>query len=114
MRATWQGEVVAESDDVQVVDGYTYFPLDAVDDRYLRPSCHRSTCPWKGTASYFDVIVGDAVNARAAWTYPQPSVRAAARVGGRIAFWRGVKVERDADTDEEPGGRLRRMLTRRA
>lgn len=92
-RAVWNGTVIAESDDVTVVDGYTYFPAHAVDRRYLRDSETRSRCFWKGEARYYDVVVGDTVNADAAWYYPDPSPRAAPLVGGRIAFWRGVKVQ---------------------
>ncbi len=111
MRAVWQDAVIAESDDTTVVDGYTYFPADDVDERYLRSSSHHTTCPWKGTASYFDIVVDDHVNAGAAWTYPQPSDRAAPLVGGRVGFWRGVKIQRD-DGEQRPG-RLARLLRRR-
>lgn len=110
MRAVWRDTVIAESDDTTVVDGYTYFPADTVDERYLRSSSRHTTCPWKGTASYFDVVVDDHVNAGAAWTYPQPSDRAAPLVGGRIGFWRGVKIER-GDGEQRPG-RLARLLGR--
>lgn len=111
-RATWRGAVIAASDDVQVVDGYTYFPENSVERRYLEPSAHRTTCAWKGTASYFDVVVDGEVNRRAAWTYPDPSDRAAPLVSGRIAFWRGVEIERDGRA-ASTGGRLRRLLDRR-
>lgn len=107
--------VLAESDDVEVVDGYTYFPVDAVDQQHLQPSTHRTTCPWKGTASYFDVVVDGAVNPHAAWTYPQPSDRAAPLIAGRIAFWRGVQIERDRSPGDGDSGRgWRRLLARRA
>ena len=98
-----------------MVDGYTYFPADAVDDRFLRLSSRHTTCPWKGTASYFDIVVDDHVNAGAAWTYPQPSDRAAPLVGGRIGFWRGVKIERgDANGGSgEHRGLLSRLTGRR-
>lgn len=92
-KAVWNGVVIAESDDVEVVDGYSYFPAEAVDRRYLQPSDHRTRCPWKGTASYYDVVVDGEVNRAAAWHYADPSPRAAPLVGGRIGFWRGVKIE---------------------
>lgn len=92
-KAVWKGTVIAESDDVEVVDGYSYFPADAVDRRYLQASDHRSRCAWKGTASYYDVVVDGEVNRAAAWHYPDPSPRAAPLVRGRIGFWRGVKIE---------------------
>lgn len=108
--ATWNGAVIAEGDDVEVVDGYTYFLADDVDHSFLQPSDHRSVCAWKGTASYFDLVVGDAVNKEAAWYYPDPSQRAAPSVGGRIGFWRGVKIERG----DEDGGERRGLLGRLA
>jgi len=98
-KAVWNTTVIAESDDIEVVDGYTYFPVDAVDHRYLRASDHRSVCPWKGIASYCDVVVDGAVNPAAAWYYPEPRHRAAPVVGGRIGFWGGIKIEAD-DTDD--------------
>ena len=91
--ATWQGAIIASSDRVQVVDGYTYFPPDAVDRAHLRPVTHQTVCGWKGTASYFDVVVGDAVNETAAWSYVAPKP-AAAHITGWIGFWRGVEISR--------------------
>lgn len=91
-RAMWRGVVVAESEDTIVVEGNHYFPADAVDRRHLRPSRTTTVCAWKGTASYYDVVVGDEVNRDAAWWYPDPKP-GAEHVAGRIAFWRGVRVE---------------------
>jgi uncharacterized protein (DUF427 family) len=91
MRATWHGAVLAESDDTVVVEGNHYFPDAAVDHRLLRPSTTHTVCPWKGTASYFTVVVDGAENPDAAWTYPEPK-EAAAAIAGRIAFWHGVEV----------------------
>ena len=90
--AVWNGAVIAESNDVEKVDGYTYFPTDAVKLEYLQPSDHHTVCPWKGTASYYDVVVGGKVNKDAAWYYPVPK-EAALNVAGYIAFWKGVQVE---------------------
>jgi uncharacterized protein (DUF427 family) len=89
--ARWNGEVIAETDDTVVVEGNHYFPLDAVDRDKLRPSDHTSVCPWKGTASYYDVIVDGEVNENAAWSYPEPR-SAAEEIRGRVAFWRSVEV----------------------
>lgn len=111
VRATWKGAVIAESDDVEVVDGYSYFPVDAVDQSSLRPSSRQSVCPWKGTATYFDVVANDDVNSAAAWCYPEPSQRAAPLVGGRIAFWKGVQIEGD-DSDGDGQGLLERITSR--
>jgi uncharacterized protein (DUF427 family) len=92
VRAIWNGTVIAESDETVALEGNHYFPPDAVRREHLRPSAERSVCPWKGTASYHDVVVGDAVNPGAAWYYPAPS-EAAAAIRDHIAFWRGVTVE---------------------
>lgn len=91
-RAVWNGVVVAESDDTIVVDGYTYFPKDSINPELIRPSDHRSVCGWKGTASYYDVVVGDAVNPEAAWYYPDPKDKAK-HVADRVSFWHGIEIE---------------------
>lgn len=91
MKALWRGVVLAESDDTVVVEGNHYFPAAALHREYFRDSDHHSECPWKGTASYFDVVVAGAVNAQAAWYYPQPKA-AAAQIADRVAFWKGVSV----------------------
>jgi len=90
-RASWNGAVIAESDACETVEGNKYFPPDAVKREYLRPSDTRTVCGWKGTASYYDVVVNGQVNKDAAWYYPETKP-AAATVKGYIAFWRGVKV----------------------
>ena len=90
-RAVWNERIIAESDDTIVVEGNHYFPPEAVEKRYLRPSATRTTCSWKGVASYYDVVVDGSVNRDAAWTYPEPT-QAAAQIARRIAFWRGVRV----------------------
>jgi uncharacterized protein (DUF427 family) len=92
MKATWQGTVIAQSDDTVVVEGNHYFPADAVDQRVLRPSSTHTVCPWKGTASYWTLEVDGATNVDAAWYYPHPK-DAAAEIRDRVAFWRGVTVE---------------------
>ena len=90
-KATLQGAVLAESDNVEVVEGNVYFPIDAVRREYLRKSETPYTCPWKGECQYFDVVIGDAVNADAAFSYPDPKP-AAQNIKGYVAFWRGVEV----------------------
>ena len=89
--ATWNGTVIAQSDDTVVVESNHYFPLDAVQQKYLRPSDHTSVCPWKGTASYYSLEVDGQTNENAAWYYPTPK-DAAAEITGRVAFWKGVVV----------------------
>jgi uncharacterized protein (DUF427 family) len=91
MRAMWNDIVLAESDDTVVVEGNHYFPADSLRREHFRDSDHHSVCPWKGTASYYDLVVGDAINPQAAWYYPQPN-DAAARIKDRVAFWHGVEV----------------------
>ena len=91
-KATWKGAVIAESDRTQVVEGNHYFPPDAVVGTHLRPSETHTVCSWKGTASYYDVVVGDEVNRDAAWYYPDPK-SAASSIAGWVAFWHGVTVE---------------------
>ena len=92
MRATWNGEVLAESDETVVVEGNHYFPADSIRRENFRESTTHTTCPWKGEASYYDVVVGNEVNKDAAWYYPEPK-DAAKEIKDRVAFWRGVKVE---------------------
>ncbi len=91
-RAIWNGAVIAESDETVIVEGNHYFPPTAVKQEYLRESATHTVCPWKGTASYYDVVVEGNVNKDAAWYYPEPK-EAAKQIAGYIAFWRGVRVE---------------------
>lgn len=92
-KAMWNGAVLAESDRFEIVEGNVYFPPDTVNRAYLRDSATRTVCGWKGTASYYDVVVDGQVNRDAAWYYPEIKP-AAAQVKGFIAFWRGVSVSR--------------------
>jgi uncharacterized protein (DUF427 family) len=92
MKATWKGAVLAESDATVVVEGNHYFPAESVNREHFRESGTRTTCPWKGVASYYDVLVNGEVNKDAAWYYPEPK-EAAREIKGRVAFWRGVRVE---------------------
>jgi uncharacterized protein (DUF427 family) len=90
-KATWNGVTIADSDDTVVVEGNHYFPADAVNPAHLRASEHTSVCSWKGTASYYSLVVNGAQNPNAAWYYPDPKPEAE-HVRGRIAFWKGVTV----------------------
>jgi uncharacterized protein (DUF427 family) len=90
-KAIWNGTVIAESDTVEEVEGNFYFPPRSVKREYLRESRTRSTCPWKGEASYYDVVVDEKVNKDAAWYYPEPKP-AAARIKDHVAFWKGVEI----------------------
>ncbi|MGB1285798.1 MAG: DUF427 domain-containing protein [Aggregatilineales bacterium] len=91
MKAIWNGTVIAESDNTVVVEGNHYFPADSINQEHFVSSSQSSVCPWKGTASYYDVKVGDDVNKGAAWYYPQPK-DAAKEIKDHVAFWKGVKV----------------------
>ena len=91
MKAVWNGETIAESDDIVKVEGNAYFPLSSVKPGVLKDSSTHSTCPWKGMASYYSLSVGGQENKDAAWFYPEPK-QAAAEIKDRVAFWKGVAV----------------------
>jgi uncharacterized protein (DUF427 family) len=90
--ATWNGAVIAESDDTVVVEGNHYFPPDSVNSALLEDSEQHSFYPWKGTAFYKTLVVDGARNPNAVWYYPDPKP-AAKQIAGRFAFWKGVTVE---------------------
>ncbi|HEY4146364.1 DUF427 domain-containing protein [Pinirhizobacter sp.] len=92
MRAIWNDTVLAESDDTVVVENNHYFPAESLHHEFFRETANHTVCPWKGTASYYDVVVGNDTNPNAAWYYPTPSA-AAQQITGRVAFWKGVRVE---------------------
>ena len=91
MKAVWNGEVIAESDDTVVVEGNHYFPRAALREDVLEPSSTHTTCGWKGQASYYSLQVGGQTNRDAVWFYPDPLPGAEA-VADRVAFWKGVEV----------------------
>ena len=91
MKATWNGAVLAESEQTLVVEGNHYFPVDSLNKELFVDSATHSNCPWKGVASYFSVVVDGKTNADAAWYYPEPK-DAAKQIKGHVAFWKGVKV----------------------
>jgi len=91
MKAVWNETILAESDDTVVVEGNHYFPPESLNREYFTDSPRTSTCPWKGVASYYDVVVDGETNAGAAWYYPEPK-DAAEEITGRVAFWKGVQV----------------------
>jgi len=92
VRAIWNGTVLAESEATVVVEGNHYFPAADVYDEFFEMSQSQTVCPWKGTASYRTVVVGENRNTDAAWYYPDPK-DAAAEITDRVAFWKGVTVE---------------------
>ena len=91
MKAIWEDTVIAESDQCVVIEGNQYFPAESVKREYLEPSANTTVCAWKGTASYYDIVVNGKRNAGAAWYYADPK-DAAKEIRGRVAFWKGVKV----------------------
>ncbi len=91
MKASWNGVVIAQSDDTVLVDGNHYFPLDALDRQYVTFSNHKTMCAWKGEAQYMSLIVDGNLLPDAAWTYADPTPEAES-VRNRVAFWKGVEV----------------------
>jgi uncharacterized protein (DUF427 family) len=92
-RATWNGEIIAEADRFEMVEGNVYFPPSSVKREFLVASDTRTLCPWKGRASYYTLRVNGSENRDAAWYYPDPKPEAA-HIQDHVAFWRGVEVER--------------------
>jgi uncharacterized protein (DUF427 family) len=91
MKATWNGAVIAESESTVVVEGNHYFPADSIKSEHFVKADKQTVCPWKGTASYYDIAVDGQTNDAAAWYYPEPK-EAAANITGHVAFWKGVTV----------------------
>lgn len=89
--AKWNGQVIAETEQFETVEGNIYFPPDSLKNEFFKSSSHTSVCPWKGIASYFDLVVDGKVNENAAWYYPEPK-DAARNIKGYVAFWKGVEV----------------------
>lgn len=92
MKATWNGTVLAESNDTIVVEGNHYFPADSIAREYFSPSDTHTVCGWKGTASYYDVTVNAEINRDAAWYYPETKAEAK-NIEGCVAFWKGVEIK---------------------
>lgn len=91
MKAIWNGQVIAESDDTVVVESNHYFPRDSIVSDYYTDSSKTSFCPWKGTANYLNIEVDGKRNEDGAWYYAKPK-EAAKEITGRVAFWKGVLV----------------------
>ena len=90
-KAIWESTVLAESDQWVEVEGKQYFPPDTIQVEFFKPSTKHTVCPWKATASYYDVEVGAKRNHD--WFYPEPKP-AANQIKGYVAFWQGVRVEK--------------------
>lgn len=92
MKAIWNGKIIAESDKTINIEGNQYFPPQSINKEFLSTSDTHTVCHWKGTASYFNVVVDDKTNNDAAWYYPETS-GLADKIKGYIAFWNGVEVK---------------------
>ena len=92
MQAIWNNTVIAESDDTVLVEGNYYFPESSLKREFIAFSNHKSSCAWKGQASYYSLLVNGELNTNAVWYYPDPKPEAD-MVRGRVAFWNGVKVQ---------------------
>jgi len=90
--ATFNGRVIAQSDDIEIVEGNAYFPIDSLDHSVISDSDHATVCPWKGTAAYWNLAVDGQTAPNAAWYYPEPKA-GAEQVAGRVAFYPVVTVE---------------------
>jgi uncharacterized protein (DUF427 family) len=91
MKASWNGVTIAESNETRVIEGNHYFPPESVNRNLIQPSETHTTCPWKGKASYYHVVVNGQTNKDAGWYYPEPKP-AASEIQNYVAFWRGVTV----------------------
>jgi len=92
MKAIWKGAVLAQSEDTIEVEGNAYFPPNSLNESFFEKSNTNTTCPWKGEASYYNVVVDGNVNKDAAWYYPQAKDKAK-HIEGYVAFWKGVEVK---------------------
>ena len=94
-KASWNGAVIAEvpTEKCEVVEGNLYFPPNSIKSEYFQETSTHTTCPWKGVASYYTVVVDGKSNKDAAWYYPAPKEEAK-NITGYVAFWNGVKVEK--------------------
>ena len=91
-KAVWNNIVIADSTEIETVEGNVYFPPASIKREYFRECATHTTCSWKGIASYYDVVAGEQTNREAAWYYPD-ALPAADNIKGYVAFWRGVTVE---------------------
>lgn len=94
MKAIWNGATLAESEKTLVIENNHYFPPDSINKEYFHKSDTHTTCPWKGEASYYHIVVGDQRNTDAAWYYPTPK-QEAVQIKDHVAFWHGVKITRN-------------------
>ncbi len=90
MRVVRQNVVLAESNNTIIIEGNYYFPPDSINWDYFQKSNTHTTCPWKGEASYYKIVIRDKVEEDAAWYYPEPK-EAAKEIKNYVAFYQGVE-----------------------
>ena len=90
-KAIWNGQIIAESDNTEIVEGNHYFPADSIKQEYFTESDTRSTCPWKGDASYYNIVIDGKTNSDAGWYYPNPKPEAV-NIKNYVAFWKDVEI----------------------
>ncbi|GAL00153.1 MULTISPECIES: DUF427 domain-containing protein [Nonlabens] len=91
MKAIWNNQIIAESNDTKVIENNHYFPKNSIKNEYFKNSNTQSNCPWKGLASYYTLEVNGETNKDAAWYYPDTK-HAAKEIEGYVAFWKGVTI----------------------
>ena len=91
MKAIWKGQLLAQSNDTIVIENNHYFPPSSLNKLFFIDSETTSICPWKGTASYFTIVVNNERNKDAAWYYPAPK-EAASEIKNYVAFWHDVEI----------------------
>ena len=92
MKAIWNNKVIAESNQTVIIENNHYFPHESIKKEYFKNSDTHSTCPWKGKASYYNIVVDEKQNKDAAWFYPEASSKAKS-IENHVAFWKGVEVQ---------------------
>jgi len=97
LKAIWNDTVLAESKHTEIVENNHYFPPESLKQEYFKPALNKTTCPWKGVASYYDIVVNGEKNESAAWFYPEPKSKAA-NIKNYVAFWQGVKIIDDSES----------------
>jgi len=93
MKAVWNDKILAESDKTIIVEGNQYFPPESIKVKFFKKTNTKTTCSWKGIASYYSIVVNDKTNEDSAWYYPEPT-ESAKKIKNYIAFWKGVKIIR--------------------
>ena len=91
MKAIWENQILADSNETIIIENNHYFPPSSLNTQFFKKSNTTTVCPWKGTASYYNILVNNKENIDAAWYYPSPK-EAASEIINHVAFWHGVEV----------------------